>query len=309
MAAASVRQDKLYQELRIALAATSAQRLKVWGRDSAARLPRLAARRVKNLGKLLAALAKFTGTELWNAVRALGEGRFRKHIEKRAANAIDGTIEKANLITRSTVVIGKALFDDPKKNAPGVLALALGFLAGSGGVDGNGGVPDTDIPILGIGAHRSVFTHSIIAGTLVEGAILAVADLADVVCEQLPPSSRDPFWSNLLEAKNNITRELAKGASAGIAYHLAVDAALQPGAYHGLPGSMPEEAHQTLFALNAAAEGLDVRHKENTTGQKVVRGVENAGGVVAKRAAAGAKWIRGFGQGLFSGSESDKRYK
>ena len=277
MAAASVRRDKIYEELRIALAATSAQRLKVWGRDSAARLPRLAARRVKNFGNLLAALAKFTGRELWNAVRAVGEGRFGKHIEKRAANAIDGTIDISKRITQSTIAIGKTLFDDPKQNAPKVLALAFGFLGGSGGLDGNGGVPDSDIPLLGIGAHRSVFTHSIIAGTLVEGAILAVADLADVVCEQLPASNRDPFWGKLIEAKNSIALQLAKGAGAGIAYHLAVDATLQPAPYHDWPFNMSLEEHQAIMAANALAEGSDVPHKEATTGRKVVKFATDAG--------------------------------
>ena len=171
MSTFSSRQDNLYRDLQLALGATSAQRLKGWGRDSAARLPGLAARRVRNLGGLLVGIARFTGREVSSAVRAVGEGKFGKHLETRSAAAIDSTIDVTKRITQAATTIGRALFDDPKKNAPGVLALALGYLGGSGGLDGNGGVPDTDIPLLGIGAHRSVFTHSIIAGTLVEGAI------------------------------------------------------------------------------------------------------------------------------------------
>ncbi len=301
MSTFSSRQDNLYRDLHAALAATSAERLKVWGRDSAARLPGLAARRVRNLGGLFVGVAKFTGRELSATVRAISEGRFGRHIETRSAAAIDGAIDVTKRITQTAITIGRALFDDPKKNAPGVLALALGYLGGSGGLDGNGGVPDTDIPLLGIGAHRSVFTHSIIAGTLVEGAILAIADLADVVCEELPASRRDPFWGRLIEVKNDIALQLAKGVSAGISYHLAVDATLQPGAYHGLPGDLPMEAHQMLLAINSAAEGIDIVHKENTTGEKVVDGVKTAGAVVAKGVAAGVGTAWKFGKGFVAG--------
>lgn len=298
------RQDRLFRELRAAISNTKPDELKVWGRNSAERLPRIAVRRVKNLGTLLSALAKFTGKELMDALRALGAGRLWVHLEGRAVDGIDGAIDIAKRIEHTAVAGGRALFDDPKKNALGVLALALGFLVGSGGTDGNGGVPDTDLA-LGIDAHRSLLTHSIFAGTLVEGAILALADLADVVCEKLPGSERDPFWDKLMEAKNNIAQQLASGASAGIAYHLAVDATLQPGAYHGLPVSMPMEAHQTLLALNAVAEGLDTVHKEKTTGRQVVDGVKTAGEAVKKGVASGVKDVWEFGSRFISGLRGD----
>jgi len=50
---------------------------------------------------------------------------------------------------------------------------------------------------------------------------------------------------------------LAAGASAGIAYHLLVDAYIQPAPYHSLPLSMPIEGHQVAMAANGAAERLD----------------------------------------------------
>lgn len=150
---------------------------------------------------------------------------------------------------------------------------------------------DSDLA-LGIGWHRSPFTHSIIAGTVVEGAILALADLTGVIHDKLPPR-HDPFWDKLLAAKDSIAIRLAQGASAGIAYHLGVDATLQPGAYHDLPVSMPMEAHQTLFAMNAVAEGIDVAHKE-TAGERIVN---QAGGV----AQDGLKAIGAGFKMLFSG--------
>lgn len=269
-------QDKLFHELKTALAGTNSADLKAWGGRSAAQLPFITARRVKNLGALLSSIVRFTGKELSNAVRAMSEGRLGAHFSNRAVAAKDGSIDIKNRVTKSVSAISSALYSDPKNNAPGVLALATGFLAGSGGLDANGGIPDSDLA-LGIGWHRSPFTHSIIAGAVVEGAILALVDLTGVIHDKLPPGY-DPFWDKLLVAKENIAARLSEGASAGIAYHLGVDATLQPGAYHGLPISMPMEAHQALLAANAAAEGIDTVNKKKVAlamGQSVVSGVRS----------------------------------
>lgn len=267
-------QEKLFHELKMALAVTDSKDLKAWGGRSAAQLPFIIARRVKNLGALVSSIVRFTGKELIDAVRAISEGRSGAHFCNRSAAAIDGSIDIKNRVTKTASAISSALYSDPKNNAPGVLALATGFLAGSGGMDANGGIPDSDLA-LGIGWHRSPFTHSIIAGAVVEGAILALVDLTGVIHDKLPPGY-DPFWDKLLTAKESIAARLSQGASAGIAYHLGVDATLQLGAYHGLPIDMPMEAHQALLAANAAAEGIDSVNKKQTSpsaGQSFVNGI------------------------------------
>lgn len=276
-------QDKLFSELKTALATTDSKDLKAWGERSFAQLPFITARRIKNLGALVSSIVRFTGKELSNAVRAMSEGRLGAHFSNRAVAAKDGSIDIKNRVTKSVSAISSALYSDPKSNAPGVLALATGFLASSGGIDGNGGIPDSDLA-LGIGWHRSPFTHSIIAGVVVEGAILALVDLTGVIHDKLPPGY-DPFWDKLLAAKENIAARLSEGASAGIAYHLGVDATLQPGAYHGLPIDMPMEAHQTLIAMNAAAEGIDTVNKKKAAlamGQFFVDGFRSFGNGVRK---------------------------
>lgn len=266
---AESRQARLFDELKFAMSRTSQPDLKAWGTTSARRLPAIGKRRLKNLGKLVTSIADAAGRELRGAMVAWQQGRFGSHMEQRAAAGIDSTIDLGQRAWRTVGTVGRALIDDPKQNAPGVLALSLGFLAGSGGVDGNGGIPDTDIAMFGIGDHRSLFTHSIIAGIVVEGAILAVADLAGIVCDKLPPGQRDPFWDRISSTKDQIALQLSAGASAGIAYHLAVDATLQEAPYKDLPISMPIEAHQLLFAANAAAEGVDVFKRRETTGERV----------------------------------------
>lgn len=267
---AEKRQARLFYELKLAMSCTTPADLTAWGKTSAGRLPAIGKRRLKNLGNLVTSIADAAGRELRGAMVAWQQGRFGSHFGQRVAAGIDSTIDLGQRAWRTVGTVGRALIDDPQKNAPGVLALSLGFLAGSGGVDGNGGIPDTDIAMFGIGDHRSLITHSIIAGIVVEGAILAVADLAGIVCDKLPPGQRDPFWDRLSATKDQLALQLSVGASAGIAYHLAVDATLQPAAYKDLPISMPMEAHQLLFAANAAAEGVDVFKRGETTGEKLV---------------------------------------
>ena len=98
------------------------------------------------------ALNHFLTNEIADAVKAISEGRFGAHFERRAADGIDGTIMLANGVIQISTTMGAALFNDPKKNAPGVLSVALGFFVGSGGLDGNGGV--LEFGLEGIGIRR-----------------------------------------------------------------------------------------------------------------------------------------------------------
>jgi hypothetical protein len=45
----------------------------------------------------------------------------------------------------------------------------------------------------GIGAHRSIFTHSIIAGSVVEGSLYGIATLVGLTYSHLP-ALHDPLW-------------------------------------------------------------------------------------------------------------------
>ncbi len=264
----------LFEELKRALDTVSADDLKTWAYDSAARLPKIATRRVRNFGSLVARLWRASEEEVGLAVNAWRQDRIGKHVGERTAAAIDTSIDFSKSAVNIVQTVGKLLIDDPKKHAPGILALALGFIAGSGGFDGDGGIPDTDFVILGPGAHRSMFTHSIIAGIVVEGSILAIADLAGVVCKQLPVGERSELWDQLSAAKDQIANQLSMGVSLGIAYHLAVDATIQPAPYKDLPWSMPIEAHQFLFGLNAAVEVNDALDR-GTTGTRIVSAVSD----------------------------------
>lgn len=155
----------------------------------------------------------------------------------------------------------------------------------------------------GVGAHRSPLTHTIVAGIVVEGLLLALADLSAEVHGRLP-IEHDPLWDGLARIGRPLTRSLAIGTSAGLVYHLLVDALVQPGAYHDLPLSMPLEAHQTVLAINGVAEGVDASVRagfkgptrivlgeppEGSIGRRVVNAGGNAIATAATVAANGAK--------------------
>ncbi|MBM4200987.1 MAG: hypothetical protein FJ189_06850 [Gammaproteobacteria bacterium] len=282
----SARLNRLYDELAFALGRTDRATLQAWGGRSAVRFVSLAGKRVSSLASLASRIGAAGKDELTGLYLAAREGRFGTQMGDRTAAVIDGSIAIGRDGARLVGGIGTALREDPKTQAPRVLAAFLGFYAGSGGVDGDGGIPDLDL-LAGIDAHRSILTHSILAGVVAEGLLLAMVDLASQVHERLPVH-RDPLWDRMAELGGPLTESLASGTSAGLSYHLMWDAVLEPAPYKDLPFSMPMEGHQTLMAANAVAEGSYVADKlrqpgpvtlhqgppaEPSMGRKVVDGI------------------------------------
>jgi hypothetical protein len=256
--------QKLFAELSYAISATNQKDLREWGTKAAKRVPAIGARRLKNFAALLKDMGLLIGKEFRNAAQAQREGALAQHLRQRGIDASKASIALGGQIVSCAKTCFYLLREDPKTHAPGFLALALGFVVGSGGPDANGGIPDTDISLFGIGEHRSILTHSILAGILVEGAILAISDLVQLTYDKLP-EVHQPFWDTINAANADFSQKLALGMSAGIAYHLAIDGTLQEAPYKDLPVSMPMEAHQSLFLLNAAVEGNDALTRGKTT--------------------------------------------
>jgi len=145
---------------------------------------------------------------------------------------------------------------DPKRAATDFVTLVVAFYVGSGGLDGDGGVPDVDLE-LGIGAHRSIFTHSVISGIAIEAVALAFIDLASVIYSKLP-EDKDPLWDEVYAHGSRLARRFSEGVSLGIAYHLGVDATVDGGgSYKDLPVTVPALGHQQIAAVNAALEAMD----------------------------------------------------
>jgi hypothetical protein len=185
--------------------------------------------------------------------RAYSADRLTDHLGRRVGTAFGITSNAISNGAKSLSSLASELIASPAEAAPKLLVLVLSSVAASGGVDGNGGVPDMDIPLMGIGAHRSPLTHSILIGSLLETAVMLLTRIVLCTHKNLP-TEHDPLWEGIARQSVNILSAAGKGASAGIAYHLMVDAVVQPGTYHGVPFDMPIEAHQAIFAANSAAE-------------------------------------------------------
>ena len=120
-------------------------------------------------------------------------------------------------------------------------------------------LPDMEIPLMGIGTHRSPLTHSILIGSLLETALLLLTRLVLCTHKNLPPN-HDPLWESFARQSVGILNAAGKGASIGIAYHLMVDAVAQPGAYHGMPFDMPLETHQAVMGPMPSGKPRLQRH-------------------------------------------------
>lgn len=140
--------------------------------------------------------------------------------------------------------------------AMAVLMTAI-YLTCCGGLDAEGGLPDMDITLAGIGHHRSLFSHSIILGLGVEFSgrlmILVLGKIRDRL-----PENHHPGWDKTYEF---IDRNKGKAIAAmwlGIGTHLIKDSGLFAGGlkpYSDLPLHMSKGAHQATFAMNGIASG------------------------------------------------------
>jgi hypothetical protein len=286
----------LYSELLFALSRVENIELKRWGLRAAKRLPTLFVRRIGGAARLVTLVTRGGSKEFGDLLSAYRQGQMTDHLATRSADAIDGSIFLARDGIRTVLNVARAFLRDPKTTAIVVMSGLIGFEAGSGGLDGNGGIPDLDL-MAGIGAHRSPITHSIIAGVVFEGSVFAIADLAKEIYDRFPVS-HDPLWDEIARIGSPAARTLTVGTSAGVAYHLLVDAFVQPGTYHDIPIHMPIEAHETIFAANGITEGNDAVSRAQdeytslvgqpsphtkTAGQKIVQSTQDAYKAASRR--------------------------
>lgn len=255
-------QSQLAEELRVALGRTPPSLLSDWGKRAAKRLVSVGVKRFTGFGSLLATITALSADELVRAISALNDSTFGAYTNDR--------IDKAQQFTAHIAERGQSAFDlaaqkfesRPSEAATHLLAVVVGFYCGSGG-DGDGGIPDLDF-LAGVGAHRSIFTHSIIAGTFIEAVVMALVDLIQVVHAQLPAEHSD-FWDAMLRHAEIGGSTFVSGASIGIATHLGVDTLLDGFTpYKDLPIELPQFAHELLMGLNA---GMESAHGVRRYGQ------------------------------------------
>ena len=253
------RLSSMTQELRSAWGQVDKSDISQWGMDTTTDFGKSLKRRVKNVGKLVTVVAGGSLREVRDACKAYKDEQLINHLDKRIHEAVATGQKIISGTTTTLSELKRAFKDNPGEVGPHLLTMVVVSLIVSGGPDGDGGVPDLDLKV-GIGAHRSIFSHSILMGAALETAILSLLRIIQLAHKNLP-DKHDPLWDKLLQHSHNFLDAANKGAGIGMAYHLLVDGLAQPAPYHDIPLSMPMEVHQAGFVANAITEAIDVGKK------------------------------------------------
>lgn len=255
---ASTRGERLIAELREGIHYTDSEELTRWGIRTAARFGTGTLRRGYRIAALAVRLSSAVIREVGLAATHAARGRLGDHLQERSQAALSATRRIAGegaAVAGAAALLVARLRTEPAEAAPVLFGAAAGFLIGSGGLDADGGIPDIDLHA-GIGAHRSIFTHSILAGAAAEAVIIGALDLVTIVYRQLP-AVHDPIWDALFSQSLRFGDAMRRGIDGGLAYHLIADGTVQGiTPYKDLPvHGLPMEAHQAILVTNGAAEG------------------------------------------------------
>ncbi|UZP68741.1 hypothetical protein N1030_07155 [Desulfovibrio mangrovi] len=243
---------QIIEELRVGLGSLPAKELGPWAVRTAEALRLAATRRLFGLAVLPAKIVSGVYGVALEAAQSAYNKEFLRYVKQSALTVGD----KAGEVAKGANALRQIVASDPKQGAVHVAVAVLGFYAGSGGLDGDGGIPDLDLALAGLGAHRSILTHSMFAGVLVECATLSFLDLIDIVYFYLPEDHHS-FWDKSVIKADAALSLASVSISAGLAFHFLIDSALDSGkAYTDLPISLPLEIHQSIMLVNAIGEGV-----------------------------------------------------
>ena len=269
------RYKKLERELRHALSKTTKEDCKKWALYTSFVFPQVTVRRAKNLVEFAGKIVKGAYSEAKDLVNAGIKRKLLEHTKQRTNDLIKCSKESLKDFKESISNFNKLIKNEPKDAAIKIFAALMGFNVGGGGIDGDGGIPDTDLWV-SIGAHRSIFTHSVLPMIIFEGLSLSMIRLVKIIHVNLP-SDHDPLWDDIKNNNEKFIEIFYNGMSAGLIYHLSFDATIDgEGTYKNLPFSMPQYGHQILLALNSLTELVDLKSKKkilfwknNILGKKV----------------------------------------
>jgi len=254
------RYHTILDEVEYALKATSKEDLQSWVLASIKHLGKVSVRRGKTLGLSFLKLARFFLREAYQFTGAGLKGNLSGHAKQRGRDLATEARDTLDMFSDSCMQIYYQVREDPRRMAPRLIAGVIGLYAGSGGIDGDGGIPDSDL-LLGIEAHRSILTHSVLPGIIVEAAVHSTIELVKVIHSNLP-EQHDELWDIWMSGGAELAEDLGIGVSAGLAYHLGIDATLDGGGtYKDLPASMPIEGHQAIALSSAVTEAADLRNR------------------------------------------------
>ena len=201
---------------------------------------------LKGLGRL--------GREGWRKIRRDGVIESGRDLATKAKKTVESLPPRARETFLRLSRLSPAELRD--EVVPFVVGLIVCYAA-SGGIDLEGGLPDTDLE-LGIGMHRNIFSHSVLIGFTTEGALRFGVEVLSGLHEKLP-AERHHAWDNVQRLIKSCEHTAITGLWAGICFHFIKDAGLLSHAtkpYTGLPGEHCMAFHQGLFGANGAASGV-----------------------------------------------------
>jgi hypothetical protein len=248
--------EQLFSEFSEAIKKTTREEMAAWCLYTGGIFCVSGTRRVKNLIGFGISVASKIDNRAVSLIKDLQDGRGVENLKGIGKDVYHSGSQMATDAVNKSQELKEMFKAKPREVALGVFCNFLGFVVGSGGIDGNGGIPDLDLQA-GIGFHRSILTHSILSGMAVETIAISSIRLTQIIHKNLP-NNHDIFWDKAKEHGQFIIENLATGASFGIAYHLFVDATMHGGkAYSDLPFSAPLGVHNAIMGLNSATEAID----------------------------------------------------
>jgi hypothetical protein len=137
----------------------------------------------------------------------------------------------------------------------GLLWIGMVLIIG-GGTDFEGGAPDLDIKMGGIGNHRNVFSHTILLALSLEFLLRFVTNLLRNRRKYLP-HERSAIWEIVDQLIGELDRNenvMVSGLWVGMAIHLLKDANISSNRvkpYVGIPRELPMQAHQNIYTTNS----------------------------------------------------------
>lgn len=246
-----IQSERVRRELLLAIDATSRTDLAAWAARSGRVLLGAAVRRVRNIERVGSCGIGILKGET-DRLRRSGSLRVWA---RAAGEALSSTAnDRIGAATNLWRKLREYARNNPRTAASRLALFCFGFHAGSGGIDGDGGIPDLDWELLE--SHRSLLTHSVVPGIVVEVIVASLVDLVSTIHTKLP-SDHDPCWDSIRFGSLQLNA-IAGGVSWGLAHHLGVDALVDSdGNYAGLPIDLPQEGHQAIAGVLGATEGLD----------------------------------------------------
>lgn len=256
------RSSRLLEELQHAFRNAPRQMLIDWAQASSGRFGVALVRRLDNGKELLLDGLGGLGSEVNEAYRAMMDAHLVDHVMSRWGALSNASAETVRKTQAQVGDFSKSMQQDPVGVGSKMVVAALAFHFLGGGMDGDGGIPDLDIEFFGIGGHRSIFTHSIFAGAVVETGLYSLYDFLNRGHQYLP-SQHDPLWDKIHAGLKGWLASAASGASAGLAYHFGIDATLHPGYFRDLPFTASSEMHQAILGASAVSEAAAGRQRSS----------------------------------------------